>query len=120
MRQESTIPFFTNPAHGFFAVASAQLGKRATASDDNGLLTPPDDTLLNVLLPYDTTEPYTGVPYSYIKGFDNATDRWSAVAAQQPQGYWYAVLAPVKTVIMADDLNGPEGMYATSAEMVFD
>lgn len=118
MPRESTIPFFTNPEHGFFAVASAQLGKRATV---NGLnLTPPDDRLVVMVEPAGLIYNYSMAPYSYVRVFDDETARWSAVAAQQPQGYWYAVLTPIKTAMLTEDLNGAGGGYSTSAEMVFD
>jgi len=118
MRPQPVIPVFTQPSHGFFAVASAAIGKRAVARDAQ--LTAPDDTLLTVRLPDDVEDYWTGVPYSYVKSFDNAIDRWSATAVQTPQGYWYAVLVPAKSAIMPDDLDGPAGSYATSAQMIFD
>lgn len=118
MAPEPTIAFFTHPPHGFFAVASADLGKRAVAS--GGMLTEPDNTLLRVWMPGDDRDYRSDVPYSYIKPYDNEAARWSAVVKQAPQGWWYAVLTPVKSTIIQDDLNGPAGSYASSAQMIFD
>jgi len=118
MPPEGTIPFFTNPKQGFFAVASARLGKRATTSIS--MLTPPDDTRLTVWLPGDSRQFDIGARYSYINTLNSANARWSAVSMQRAQGYWYAVLEPVKSSIVAADLNGPAGSYQSSAELIFD
>jgi hypothetical protein len=118
MPPQESVPLLTNPPHGFFAVASAALGRRAVAGGN--MLTPPDSDLLLVNVSDGTRTRATDVKYPYVKTFDNAADRWSATATQSPQGNWYAVLVPVKTAIMEDDLDGSAGSYASSAQLIFD
>ncbi len=118
MPPESTIPFFHNPKHGFFAVASARLGKGATARDD--MLTPPDDSLLTVTLPEGTQSFHKKASYSYVKTFENASHRWSRVNTSGAQGYWQPVLTPVKETILEEDLDSTGFSYSSSAEFVFD
>jgi hypothetical protein len=118
MPPEDTIPFFHNPKHGFFAVASARLGKRATASD--AMLTQPDDTLLTVELPGGAERFSADAPYSYVKTFENAADRWSRVNTAGPQGYWQPVMVPVKEAILEEDLGGTGFAYSSSAGFVYD
>ena len=118
MPPESTIPFFHNPKHGFFAVASARLGKRANARGD--MLTPPDDSLLTVMLPEGTQSFHEKASYSYVGTFENAAHRWSRVNTSGAQGYWQPVMTPVRETILEEDLDSTGFSYSSSAEFVFD
>lgn len=118
MPQESTIPFFHNPRHGFFAVASAALGKRAAAAGD--MLTPPDDSLLVVELPYWSEDFYAQAGYSYVKTFDSVEERYSRVKTAGSQGYWQPVLVPLKGAILPEDLNFSGFAYSSSAELIYE
>ena len=117
-KPESGKLLFKTPEHGSFAVACARLGKSTSVTQTQLEEGSDADKDLRVLyVPSGRIDYSENKPYKYIRFFEDTYERFAAVNTSGSQGYWRGTLAPVKEMMLQEDLFI---QYATSSEMIFD